>query len=225
MILCGLSAVSPAFAQVDGTTPDSDTLYIIEEEVTYDTVYLYDATADPTLMSKEELLEAFRKDRGIGELYFQRGHMFLSGDQELFKLNEEDLKIFLTATQFADWQKAKRQRAISIPLYVLGGASVAGVGYGFYKFGSSFVKMAKVGSELPDDDELVLQYWKSAMGGIFIVMGTTVSAMAFLIPAIILSAKGSATAKQIAADASGAPIVMRFTGGPTPCGIGITISF
>ena len=56
MLFAVLCAGSSVFAQVDGGKPSQDTLYIIEEEVLYDTLYLYDTLPQPALMSKEELL-------------------------------------------------------------------------------------------------------------------------------------------------------------------------
>ena len=74
-------------AQVDEPRTAQDTLFIYEEEVVYDTLYLYDSIPQLELKSKDELLEAFRRNRVVGRLYYQRGHMYITGtDGELFRL-------------------------------------------------------------------------------------------------------------------------------------------
>ena len=97
-----LSAVSvTAFAQVDDPKTSPDTLYIYEEEVVYDTLYVYDSTSSSIPKSKEELLQALQRDRGVGKLYHQRGAMYLNGaGGELFRLNDIELKGLLSASDY-----------------------------------------------------------------------------------------------------------------------------
>ena len=72
------AAISSA-AQVERERSRQDTLYIYEEEITYDTLYVRDSLNDYAEMSKNELIEVFLRDRGIGQLYYQKGAMYLTG--------------------------------------------------------------------------------------------------------------------------------------------------
>lgn len=225
MVFAGIFAVASAWAQVDGDSPSQDTLYIIEEQVTYDTLYLYDSLPQPALMTKEELLDAFRKDRGIGKLYFQRGHMYLTGDGELFQLNDADLESFLSTSDYADWRKSKVNRIVSIPLYVLAGGGAVCAGLGFYQFCAAFVQTAKYGRQLLDNDALGPLIMRSAFSGFFVFLGSAVVTTAFIVPAVVLSVKGRATANRIADGANAPSSAMQLRVGPTPCGVGVCLSF
>ena len=225
MVFVGSFAVTSAWAQVDGDSPSQDTLYIIEEQVTYDTLYLYDSLPQPALMTKEELLDAFRKDRGIGKLYFQRGHMYLTGDGELFQLNDADLESFLSTSDYADWRKSKVNRIVSIPLYVLAGGGAVCAGLGFYQFCAAFVQTAKYGSQLLDNDALGPLIMRSAFSGFFVFLGSAVVTTAFIVPAVVLSVKGRATANRMADGANAHSSAMQLRVGPTPSGVGLSLSF
>ncbi len=225
MVFVGGFAFTSAWAQVDGDSPSQDTLYIIEEQVTYDTLYLYDSLPQPALMTKEELLDAFRKDRGIGKLYFQRGHMYLTGDGELFQLNDADLESFLSTSDYADWRKSKVNRIVSIPLYVLAGGGAVCAGLGFYQFCAAFVQTAKYGSQLLDNDALGPLIMRSAFSGFFVFLGSAVVTTAFIVPAVVLSVKGRATANRIADGANAPNSAMQLRVGPTPSGVGLSLSF
>jgi len=225
MVFAGIFAVASAWAQVDGDSPSQDTLYIIEEQVTYDTLYLYDSLPQPALMTKEELLDAFRKDRGIGKLYFQRGHMYLTGDGELFQLNDADLESFLSTSDYADWRKSKVNRIVSIPLYVLAGGGAVCAGLGFYQFCAAFIQTAKYGRQLLDNDALGPLIMRSAFSGFFVFLGSAVVTTAFIVPAVVLSVKGRATANRIADGANAPSSAMQLRVGPTPSGVGVCLSF
>jgi hypothetical protein len=225
MVFAGIFAVTSAWAQVDGDSPSQDTLYIIEEQVTYDTLYLYDSLPQPALMTKEELLDAFRKDRGIGKLYFQRGHMYLTGDGELFQLNDADLESFLSTSDYADWRKSKVNRIVSIPLYVLAGGGAVCAGLGFYQFCAAFVQTAKYGRQLLDNDALGPLIMRSAFSGFFVFLGSAVVTTAFIVPAVVLSVKGRATANRIADGANAPSSATQLRVGPTPSGVGVCLSF
>lgn len=114
MILVGLCAVSPAFAQVDGDRPTQDTLYIFEEEVVYDTLYLYDSLPEPAQMSKEELLQALRQNRDVGRLYYKKGAMYLTGDEKMYKLSKADMRQLLSTPEFDRYCKAKRDLGLCV---------------------------------------------------------------------------------------------------------------
>ena len=225
MVFVGGFAVTSAWAQVDGDSPSQDTLYIIEEQVTYDTLYLYDSLPQPALMTKEELLDAFRKDRGIGKLYFQRGHMYLTGDGELFQLNDADLESFLSTSDYADWRKSKVNRIVSIPLYVAAGGAAAFAGTGFYQFCAAFVQTAKYGDLILEHDDLGPLIMRSAFAGFFVFLGGVVVTTGFIVPAVVLSVKGRATANRIADGANAPSSAMQLRVGPTPSGVGLSLSF
>ena len=225
MVFVGGFAVTSAWAQVDGDSPSQDTLYIIEEQVTYDTLYLYDSLPQPAQMTKEELLDAFRKDRGIGKLYFQRGHMYLTGDGELFQLNDADLESFLSTSDYADWRKSKVNRIVSIPLYVLAGGGAVCAGLGFYQFCAAFVQTAKYGDLILAHDALGPLIMRSAFSGFFVFLGSAVVTTAFIVPAVVLSVKGRATANRIADGANAPTSAMQLRVGPTPSRVGLSLSF
>ena len=224
-VFFGLVMFSPAFAQVDGDKPVQDTLYIIEEEITYDTLYLYDSLPQPALMSKEELLDAFRRDRGIGKLYYQRGHMYLTGADELYKLDDNDLQNFLSATDYEDWRKAKRNRIISYPLFAAGGCSAAVAGIGLYQFCASFIQTAKYGDQLLESDVLGQWIMRSAFAGFFLFAGSAIVSTAFIVPAAILTVRGKVVPNRIAEGVNTPATTMQLRVGPAPGGVGLTLSF
>lgn len=215
-----------AFAQVDGSKTSQDTLYIYEEEVVYDTLYMYDSLPHPALMSKEELLDALRRDRGYGRLYHQRGHMYITGtDGELFRLDNRDLKGLLSASDYADYRKAKRNIAVSIPLYLASGCSAALAGIGLYQFCASFIQTAKYRDQLLESDRLPLDLWRSAMGGIYFLAGGALATTAFILPAIILTVKGKVGINNITNNFNSSAISLRLSLSPAPGGASITLSF
>lgn len=227
MLFAVLCVGSSVFAQVDGGKPSQDTLYIIEEEVLYDTLYLYDTLPQPALMSKEELLEAMRRDRGVGRIYYQKGAMYLNGEEELYRLDKADLEGLFSAPEYQEYRKAKRNQYISIPLYALAGGSAAIAGIGLYQFSASFVQTAKYHEQLLDSEDLGLNIWRSAMGGMFLFAGCAVVTTAFIVPAIVLSVKGKATINTLVDDFNASPTTteMQLHIGASPSGIGLTLSF
>lgn len=214
-------------AQVDGEVSRQDTLYIIEEEVIYDTLYVSDTLPDYSEMSKEELLQAFRSDRGIGRLYYQKGAMYLTGEDELYRLDKTDLEFLLPAPKYKDYCKAKRNMYISIPFYIASGASLAIAGIGIYQFGAGFFQSAKYSDQILNSDRLGIDIWKSAMCGLFLCGGGLLATTAFIVPAIVLHVKGKATINTIVDEFNAPPTTtaMQLRVSPTPSGIGITLSF
>lgn len=221
-----ITVCTAAFGQVDETKPSQDTLVIIEEEVTYDTVYLYEGQVEPELMSKEELLEAFRRDRGVGRLYYNHGRMNITGtDGELYKLDNADLQWLLPADDYTTYRKAKRDGYISIPLYVAGGAAVVFAGIGLYQFGGSFIMFAKASNQLLENDNLPVNIWRSAMGGLFLFAGSTIVATAFMVPAIVLTIKSKVHINSVIDNFNAPSTTLQLRVGPTPGGAGITLNF
>ena len=116
IILCFLIKPS-AWGQVDDTQPTSDTLYIYDEEVIYDTLYIQ-STPLEELLTKEDLLEAFQKS-GIGQIYYKKGHFWLTGNDDVYKLDNSDLQMLFTPAQYelyqhpslcVGWRRGRRSR-------------------------------------------------------------------------------------------------------------------
>jgi hypothetical protein len=226
LALALITVCTAAFGQVDETKPSQDTLVIIEEEVLYDTLYLYEGQIEPELMSKEELLEAFRRDRGIGRLYYDHGHMNITGtDGEMYKLNNADLKWLLPSDDYTTYRKAKRDSYISIPLYVIGGTAVVFAGIGFYQFCAAFVQTAKANDHLLNNDNLGLDIWRSAMGGLFLFGGSALAATAFMVPAVVLTIKSKVHINSIIDNFNAPSTVLKLSFAPTPGGAGVVFQF
>ena len=225
LILFAVCAALSAAAQVDGEVSRQDTLYIIEEEITYDTLYLRDSLLYPSAMSKEELIEAFRSDRGIGHIYYQKGGIYFTGVNGLFRLNKTDLQELFSASEYADYRKAKRNMYLSIPFYVASGGALAIAGIGLYQFGASFVQSAKYSEQILNSDKLAIDIWRSAMCGLFLFGGGTLVATGCIIPAIILHVKGKASINALVNNFNAPTTAMQIRIGPTPAGIGLTLSF
>lgn len=221
-----MSVCLTAMGQVDETKPAQDTIVIIEEEVTYDTLYLYDARIKPELMSKEDLLEAFRRDRGAGRLYYNHGNMYLTGtDGELFKLDNNDLKSLLPADGYSEYCKAKRNSYVSIPLYVAGGCSAAFACVGLYQFCASFIQTATARDQLLESDNLGVDLWRSAMAGVFFFGGGLLATTAFMVPAILLTVKSKVRINRVIDNFNSPATALRLSFGPTPGGAGVTLNF
>ena len=221
-----MSVCLTAMGQVDETKLAQDTIVIIEEEVTYDTLYLYDAQIKPELMSKEDLLETFRRDRGAGRLYYNHGNMYLTGtDGELFKLDNNDLKSLLPADGYSEYCKAKRNSYVSIPLYVAGGCSAAFACVGLYQFCASFIQTATARDQLLESDNLGVDLWRSAMAGVFFFGGGLLATTAFMVPAILLTVKSKVRINRVIDNFNSPATALRLSFGPTPGGAGVTLNF
>ena len=222
LIFCSCSWFA-SFSQVDESKPRQDTLYIYEEEVTYDTLYLQGSQLDE-LLTKEELMEAFQ-NRGIGQIYYNKGHFWLTGNEEVYKLDKADLQILFSPAQYEDYRKSKRNQYISIPLFVAGGGAAAIAGIGLVQFCASFIQTAKYHEQLLDSDNLGLNIWRSAMGGVFLVGGGMLVAAGCLAPATILTVKSKVHLNNIANDFNTSSTSLRISLGTTPQGVGIILSF
>ena len=212
-----------AISQVDESKPRQDTLYIIEEEITYDTLYLQGSQLDE-LLTKEELMEAFQ-NRGIGQIYYNKGRFWLTGNEEVYKLDKADLQMLFSPAQYEDYRKSKRNQYISIPLFVAGGGAAAIAGIGLVQFCASFIQTAKYHEQLLDSDDLALNIWRSAMGGVFLCGGGMLVAAGCLVPATILTIKSKVHLNNIANDFNTSSTSLRLSLRTTPQGIGITLSF
>ena len=227
LLICFVvGATFSATAQVDeGRTPQ-DTIYIYEEEITYDTLYVRDTLPDYTGMSKDELIEVFLQDQIVGQLYYQKGSMYLTGADELYRLNKTDLRRLLSVSDYEKYRKAKRDQYLSIPLFVAGGAAVATAGLGLYQFCASFVQTAKYNEQLLNSDNLAVILWRSAMCGVFLCAGGAIAATAFIVPAAVLTVKSKIRINQIVNRFNASPsMAMQLRFGLTPGGAGLTLSF
>jgi hypothetical protein len=222
IILC-LCIKPSAWGQVDDTQPTSDTLYIYDEEVIYDTLYIQNAPLEE-LLTKEDLLEAFQK-KGVGQIYYKKGHFWITGNNEVYKLNNPDLQTLFTPAQYELYRKAKRNQYISIPLFALGGGAAIVAGLGLVQFGSCLVMMAQAGSHWDFDENLMVKAWKGAMGGFFFLGGGLIVATGCFVPSIILTIKSNVNLKRIAEEFNQPKTSMKLSFGPTPMGAGLTLSF
>jgi hypothetical protein len=223
MVFVGVCAVSPALAQVDGEMPSQDTLYIIEEEIVYDTLYLYDTLPDPALMSKEELLQAFKQDRGIGFLYYKKGALYLNGGEELYKLEKADVEQLLSKPQFDAYCNAKRDHNICISLYALSGCGAVVAALGFVQFTANFVAF----SNYHNGSDLSHKIWLSGMGGVLLFGCGSIIYGALYRAAVIYKNKSKEGFDKVVNNFNGTPTTtsMELRVGPTPGGMGLTLSF
>jgi len=221
LVIFTVFAALSVTAQVDGEVSKQDTIYIIEDEVTYDTLYLQGSETN-SLLSKEEVLEVFQKS-GVGELFYNKGHYWITGSEEAYKLDKTDLQMLFSPAQYETYRKAKTGQYVSIPLFVLGGGAAAIAGIGLVQFGMSFVEFAKAGSQFNSD--LSLLFWQSALRGVFMLGGGLFVATGFFIPAIILSVKGKVQLNRIAEEFNTPSTSLRLSFGPTPAGVGVSLSF
>lgn len=211
------------FAQVDKTQPASDTLIIYEEEIIYDTLYLQSSQTDKQY-TKDELLEIFQKS-GIGQIYYGKGRYWLTGNDEIYTLDNTDLQKLFTPAQYETYRKAKRNQYISIPLYVVGG-SAAAVGFvGLVQYCSSLVQMVQAGNQMRFNDNIMTNIWKSTMGGFLVFGGSMLVATGCIVPAAILTIKSKVQLKNLADDFNKPDTALKLSFGTTPMGMGLTISF
>lgn len=223
MIFAGLCAVSSAFAQVDGDRPAQDTLYIIEEEVIYDTLYLYDSLPEPAQMSKEELLQALRQNRDVGRLYYKKGTMYLTGDEEMYKLSKADMRQLLSTPEFDRYCKAKRDLGLCITFYTLSGVSGAVAAFGIVQFAASFwgIPLIRV-SDYSDQSRL----YSAMIGGMLFACGSACVSLCWHF-ADKMRLRSNKNFNGVANDFN-APLnstSMELRVGPAPGGMGLTLAF
>lgn len=223
MILVGLCAVSPAFAQVDGDRPTQDTLYIFEEEVVYDTLYLYDSLPEPTQMSKEELLQALRQNRDVGRLYYKKGTMYLTGDEEMYKLSKADMRQLLSAPEFDRYCKAKRDLGLCVTFYTLSGCSAAVAALGAIQFMTGFLGI----SQSQSSDYFNQGGWLRSMGGVMVFACGSACTTLFWHFGDKMRLRSNKNFNGVANDFN-APLnstSMELRVGPAPGGMGLTLAF
>lgn len=218
-----MCAATPAFSQVEGGQPSQDTLYIIEEEIVYDTLYLYDSLPEPALMSKEELLQALRQNRDVGSLYYKKGALYLTGDEEIYKLSKADLRQLLSSPEFERYCKAKRDLGSSITLYTLSGCSMAVAALGAVQFTANFLGF----SQAQSSDYGGQSVWRRSMGGVMLFACGSACATLFWHFADKLRLRSNKNFNGVANDFN-APLnstSMELRAGPAPGGMGLTLSF
>lgn len=228
MICLVIGAVFSAAAQVEGEGNRQDTLYIYEEEIVYDTLYVGEMFSDTDYagMSKDDLLQIFLRDRGVGRLYYKNGGIYLTGATEMYRLDKTDLQCLLSATDYEEYRKAKRNQYISIPLFVAGGGAVAVAGVGLYQFCATLVQTAKYNRHIMDDADYGSALLWNAIGGFFLCAGGAVVATACIAPAVVMTIRSKMRINRIVDGFNAtSAIAMQLRFGPTPAGAGVTISF
>lgn len=217
-----------ALGQVDDspiTTPD--TLYLIEEETIYDTLYVYDSIAPEKMMTKAELLKALCADRGVGTLKYQKRHFYITTEESLIKLEKPDLKLLFAPKDYADYEAARKNQLKSIPLWVGGIASVGVAAWGLYNIAVGYYSNWFDSSIINGmtEEELV----KSRKLGFPIFIIGTAAAGLMLRYAVVITNGGEETCHRIArrfrsgSNVSFTPTKLTF--GASPGGIGITFDF
>ena len=222
-VFCLVMLGAKGFGQVDGSQNKSDTLYIYEEEVVYDTLYQYD-TVPQSLLTKEETLAAFRQNPEIGRLYRSNGHFFLTGSESTFKLDQNDLRTLFSPSVYAEWQRARRNRNISIPLYVFSAGFATVAGLGIYQYGASTLLSNKY-SPTPGGHDYGLDIWQCATGGIFLFVAGAILTTACIIPASILTVWWTTHTRNIVNNFNAPSNALRLSFGPTQNGVGLALSF
>ena len=170
-------------------------------------------------------METYMSERGIGKLFYHKGKMYIAGTDKLHRLDKEDLKEVFSAVEYDEYCRAKRIGYWSIPLYVMGAGAVACAGVGLYQFAGSFVMMSKAGTRLSDNGDLPPKIWLSALGGVALVAGGLAVAAGCLAPAVILTIRSNARLRNLADEFGTQSTALRLDLGPTPAGIGLTLSF
>lgn len=215
----------PLFGQVEQPVQGhQDTVYLYEEEITYDTLYMYDSTRFEQLMTKDALIAAFCADRGEGTLKYQKRHFYLSAADSLVKLDNADLKKLFSPNDYADYEKARKNELKSIPMWIFGIGAVGISAWGLYEtsvglysswFDTNFPSgLAELGLKKP-----------STIGFIMFVAGTSAAAV-LLRYAIVYTNGGEDTCRRLArrfrsgGNMSYTP--SKFTVGATSSGFGIT---
>lgn len=229
VLLCIVAAWSnPIFGQVDDP-PQAvpDTLYLIEEQTIYDTLYVYDSIAPEKMMTKAELLKALCADRGVGTLKYQKHHFYISTEENLVKLENSDLKLLFSPNDYADYEKARKNQLKSIPLWVGGIASVGVAAWGLHNITIGFYSNWFDSSIVSGMTEEELK--KSRKMGFPIFVVGTAAASLMLRYAIVITNGGEQTCQRLArrfrsgSNVSYTPTKLTF--GASPGGIGITFDF
>jgi hypothetical protein len=133
--------------------------------------------------------------------------------------------MLFSPAQYEDYRKSKRNQYISIPLFVAGGGAAAIAGIGLVQFCASFIQTAKYHEQLLESDDIGLNIWRSAMGGVFLFGGGMLVTAGCLVPATILTVKSKVHLNNIANDFNTSSTSLRLSLRTTPQGIGITLSF
>lgn len=228
LLLLLVSFGIPVFGQVDESVQTtSDTVYLYEEEVVYDTLYVYDSIVPDKPMTRAELLKALCADRGVGTLKYQKHHFYISTEEDLIKLEKPDLKELFSPSDYADYEKARKNQLKSIPLWVFGLSSVGASAWGLYKSSVGFYS-EWLGINTPDgmsEDELK----KSGEIGFAMFIVGVGAASLMLRYAVVLTNGGEDTCHRLARrfrpgnKLSYTPSKLSF--GATSSGVGVTYEF
>lgn len=218
----------PLFGQVDESLQSQqDTVYLYEEEIVYDTLYVYDSIVPEKMMTKAELLKALCADRGVGTLKYQNHNFYISTEECLIKLDKADLKTLLSPSDYADYRKAKKSQWASTPLWVVGSVASATAILGIYEVASSYYYRFNPSFSLDDMTTKALSKM-GKVGYVMFLVGLGVSTFTFK-PAANMLNRGEDTLNRLArrfkANSTAACAMPVCTVGNTPYGIGLTLEF
>ncbi len=208
--------------QVDKTV--QDTIYLYEEEIVYDTMYMINDISFENL-SKDEFIDMISRERGVGSIYRSSGRMYLTGQNQVYQLGKTDLQRILTPAEYEQYNKAMRQQFATIPLYIVGAGGVALFAMGLYQFVGS-LSLAVNTFDSPHSEIISSKCMGCAAAGFgFLVAGGLV-ATGCIVPALVMNIKSKSSINRLVANFNNTgnrKIRLSFL--PTPCGAGLALQF
>lgn len=218
----------PLFGQVEQPVQEhQDTVYLYEEEVVYDTLYVYDSIAPQKMMTKDALIAAFRADRGEGTLKYQKRHFYLSAADSLVKLDNADLKKLFSPSDYADYENARRNSLKSIPMWIFGIGAVGVSAWGLYEMSMNAYSAWFTTSPPSALAELGLKR-PTTVGFIIFVAGTGAATVLLRYAKVYTNGSKDTCLRLARRFRSGGNVSYAppsYTVGPTASGFGITFDF
>lgn len=205
------------YGQDDKTKTSRDTVYLYEEQIAYDTLYVSNTDS-----SSIEALSAIQYKKGQ--------YYTFDENQTIHKLKLSDIKSTLSPWSFSKYKQARAYYYSSIPLLALGGGSLIVAGVGLVQYMSNFVVSFKNSDAMLNNDQFSQTVATSTLYGL-IYFGAGMGATAlFAGSGIALLVVGNHHLKSIAEDYNSAHhlsylTAMKISFAPTPYGIGMTLHF
>ncbi len=220
--LCFILFCESVRCQVDKTV--QDTIYLYEEEIVYDTMYMINDISFESL-SKDEFIDMISRERGVGSIYRSSGRMYLTGQNQVYQLGKTDLQRILTPAEFEQYNKAMRQKFATIPLYIVGAGGVALFAMGLYQFVGS-LSLAVNTFDSPYSEIIPSKCMGCAAAGFgFLVAGGLV-ATGCIVPALVMNIRSKSSINRIVDNFNNTKSKkIRLSFLPTPCGAGVTLQF
>ncbi|MCQ2284418.1 MAG: hypothetical protein MJZ57_05905, partial [Bacteroidales bacterium] len=161
---------------------------------------------------------------------YHRGHYLISSGEQLFKLENEDLKSLLSPFDYDKYLHAQKNIRTAIPLFVISGCSLPIVGLGLAEFFSGWITMSKYNIAILANEETGLILTKNFTKGFFIAAAGLIIADAFLIPALALTIKSVNNHHRICSNFNEninfkKHQAMKLSLGGTPWGTSLTLTF